>query len=61
MILVDLEERTLMSYVADCVGAIAKAQGYKELKLYSDMIRKKHEKPQTAQDIIKHVKQLFSE
>ena len=57
----DKEERLFRSYSADCLGILLRVNGFKELQLYSELVA--HKKPrheQTAQEIIAHVKDIFS-
>ena len=58
---IEAEKRLWQKYSADCLGLIAQGLGTKDLPLFSEIITDKvREKPQTAEQIIDHVKNLFS-
>lgn len=56
----DTENKTFMAYVADCLGTIAKCLGSNNLPLYSDMLEEKKSHKLQPQEVVEHVKKLFS-
>ena len=49
------------TYIADSLGAVLGGMGNnKDLPLFSDMLHPKRKKEQTAQEVVDHVKGLFS-
>lgn len=56
----DVEERIMKKYTADCLGALIRGFGKSDVPLLSEMIDNKVKKPLDPQEVVEHVKQLFS-
>ena len=53
------ETRLCRTYIADSIGAVLGGMGSKDVPLFSDLMKPK-KKEQSAQEILDHVKGLFS-
>lgn len=56
----DAEERTIKKYTADCLGALIRGLVKSDIPLLSEMLENKVKKTLEPQEIVEHVKQLFS-
>lgn len=56
----DTERRTFQAYTADCLGVIAQSLGSSGLPLYSEILEQKSSHEQSPEEVIDHVKKLFS-
>lgn len=56
----DVEDRITKKYTADCLGALIRCLGKSDVPLLSEMLDNKVKKSFNPQEVIDHVKQLFS-
>lgn len=56
----DTEERLYKAYTADCLCTIARSLGSSELPLYSEILEQKPSHEPEPEEIVTHVRNLFS-
>lgn len=56
----DTEDRTYKAYTADCLGTIVRGMGNSDFPLYSDILENKIPHEVEPQEVVEHVRKLFS-